>query len=212
MCQGSLLTSVALLTWSRASSKTVWLWLPLKNTENQILTFSNSWNQWKFRKISSIGQLNVIRNSGMLKTGLGQGVWKVWGLKPLSIRYRSGFDEIRSGNRRSCPESWTYRPNQAVPHQGRSTHESASPLKGTAAYSCFEGDPTDKSRASPPVACWERARKYPLHGWEIFHLRGTIQQPEQEDLCSDVPRGAFWGGRDAITLPTSWFVGRCPIR
>jgi len=52
------------LTWSGVSRKTVWLWLPFTNAENQILEFSNSWYHWKFREISSIGQLNVIRNSG----------------------------------------------------------------------------------------------------------------------------------------------------
>jgi hypothetical protein len=31
----------------------------------------------KIREISSIRQLNVIRNSGGLKTGLGQDAWKV---------------------------------------------------------------------------------------------------------------------------------------
>jgi len=45
--------------------------------------------------------------------------------------YGSRFVEIRSGNRRSCPESRTYRPTQVVPHHERSTHESSPPLKGT---------------------------------------------------------------------------------
>jgi hypothetical protein len=31
-------------------------------------------------------------------------------------------------------------------------HDSAPPLKGTHPQSCFEGDPKDKSGASPPVA------------------------------------------------------------
>ena len=39
-----------------------------------------------------------------------------------------------------------------APHQGQSTHESASLLKGTHSYSCLEGDLIDKSTASPPVA------------------------------------------------------------
>ena len=34
------------------------------------------------------------------------------------------------GNRRSCPESWTYRPNNVVPHQGWSTYERAFRSKG----------------------------------------------------------------------------------
>ena len=142
-----------------------------------------------------------------MKTGLGQEARKVRGLKLLSKQCRSGFAKIRSGNRRSCPESWIYWPHQVVPHQGRSTHESAPPFKGTPPYSCFQGHPMDKSRASPPGARQEWARKHSLHGRENFHHRGAVQQ----DLCSNVPWGAFWGCREAITLPTSWFGGRCPI-
>ena len=133
--------------------------------KNHFLKFSNSWNRWKFCDISFIGQLNVIRNSRVLKTRLGHDAWKVWG---------SGFAEMRSGNSRSCPESWTYRPSHAVRHQGRSTPESATTLKGTSPYSCCKGYPTDKSRASPSAARWERTRKYPLHGREIFYRRGAV--------------------------------------
>jgi len=96
------------------------------NAENHILKLSNSWNYWKFGEISSIGQLDVIRNSGVLKTWFDQDVWKVWGLKPLSEQYGSGFAKILSRNRWSCPENWTYRPNQFVPHQGR-LHITAHP-------------------------------------------------------------------------------------
>ena len=85
--QGSLLTPLAVLTWSGVSRKTVLLWWPFTNAENQILKFSKSWNHWKFHRISSIGQLNAIRNSGVLKRGFGQDTWKVWGLKSLSKQY-----------------------------------------------------------------------------------------------------------------------------
>ena len=172
LCQGSLLTSLTVLTWSGVSRKTMWLWLSFTNVENQILQFSNSWNHWKFHEILSVRQLNVIRYSGALKTGFGQDAWKVWGLKLLSKQYKSGFAEIRSGKRGSYPKSWTYRPSQVVPHQGQSTHNSTPPFKGTPPYSCFEGDLTDKSRASPPVARWEQAQKH-LHRREIFHHRGS---------------------------------------
>jgi hypothetical protein len=40
-----------------------------------------------------------------VKTGIGQDARKVRWLKPLSKQHGSGFAEIRSGNRRSCPES-----------------------------------------------------------------------------------------------------------
>ena len=51
-------------------------------------------------------------------------------------------------------------PLNVTPHQGQSTHGSAPLLKQTHPYSCFEGNPIDKSRASPPVASREWARKH----------------------------------------------------
>jgi len=166
--QGSFLTSVTVLTCSAGFKDTARLWLRFTNAEYQILKFSNSWNHFKFSEISSIGQLDIIRNCEVLKTGVGQGAWKVWRLKPLSKQYRSWLAAIRSGNSRSCPENWTYRSSEVLPNQRRSTYESAPPVKRTSAYSCFEGDPTDKIRTSPPTARWKGARKHPLHERDIF--------------------------------------------
>jgi len=170
LCQGSLLMSLAVLTCSGVSRKTVRLWLSFTYAENQILKFS----LLKPLKISSIWKLKVIRNSGMLKTGYSQDTRKVWGLKLLSKKYWSRLAEIHSGNRRSCPKRWTYRLIRVMPHQGQSIHDSAPPLKGTPPYSCFEGDPMDKNRACPPVACWKQAQKQPLHEWEIFLHWGAV--------------------------------------
>ena len=128
-----------------------------------------------------------MRHSGGLKTGLSQDAWKVWGLKPLSKQCGSGFAEIHSGNRRSWAEHID--PINVTPHQGWSTHENAPPFKGTHPYSCFKGDPMDKSRVSPPVACQEWARKHCLHGQEHLHHQRAVQPPEPEDLCSNVPWG-----------------------
>jgi len=69
---------------------------------------------------------------------------------------------------------WTYPPNQIMPHQGWCAHESAPPFEGTPPYSCSEGNLTDKSRASPPVAHRERARKHPFHGWKFSPTRSSI--------------------------------------
>jgi len=157
------------LTWKGVSRKTVWLWLPFTNAENQILKFSNFWNYWKYREISSAGQLKIITDSGLLKTGLSQDAWKVRGLKPLSKQYGSGFAEIRSGNGRSCAESWTYRRTRAERENIHFTDE------------------------------------------KVFTIEEHYDK-QQQDLCSNVPWGEFWGCRDAITLPTSWFGGRCNIR
>ena len=71
-----------------------------------------------------------------------------------------------------------------MPHHGRSTLKSAPPLKRTPPYSCFEGNPTDKSKTSSPVALRTRAWKHSLHGRETFHNTGAVQQPVQQDLRS----------------------------
>jgi hypothetical protein len=105
LLQDSLLTSLAVLIWSGVSRTSMWLWLPFTNAENQILIFLNSWNHWKFREILSIGQLNVIRISGVLKTGLSQDAWGLRGQRPLSNQCGSRFTEICSKNRIPCPES-----------------------------------------------------------------------------------------------------------
>ena len=110
LCQGSLLTSLSVSTCSGVSRKAVWLWLPFTNAVNQIIEVSNFWSHWKFIENSSIEQLNVIRNCGALKTGLGQDAWKVWGLKPLSKPCGSGFAEIRSRNRIPCPRELNISP------------------------------------------------------------------------------------------------------
>jgi hypothetical protein len=81
----------------------------------QKIPFSNFWTLKtieKFCEWSSIGQINIISNSGGLKTGLGQDAREVWGLKPLSKQCGSRFAKIHSQNRRSCPETWTYQPNK----------------------------------------------------------------------------------------------------
>ena len=142
-----------------------------------------------------------------MKAGFVHNVWKVWGLIPLSKSYGSGYTEIRSGNRRSYPKTWTYRPNQIMRHHGRSTHEGAPPLKRTPPYSCFEGNPTYKSKTSSPGAHRERAWKRHLHGWENSHHSGAVQQPLQQDLCSKFPLSCGLRGQEAITLPTSLFSG-----
>jgi hypothetical protein len=51
-------------------------------------------------------------------------------------------------------------------------NESILVVEGTPPYSCFEGNLTDKIRASSPVARREWAQKHPLH-----HL-GAVQPPE----------------------------------
>jgi hypothetical protein len=47
-----------------------------------------------------------------------------------------------------------------VPLQGQSTYDSTLLLKGTPPYSCFERNPTDKSKASPPVASREQSQNF----------------------------------------------------
>ena len=130
-----------------------------------------------------------MRNSGGLHTGLSQDTWKVWGLS----RYQNcaGADSPKSTlETEDCVlRAEHINPFNVMPHQGQSTHDRAPPLKGSHPYSGFEGDLTDKNRASPPVARRERAQKHPLHRWENLHHRGAVQLPEQQDLWSNVPWG-----------------------
>jgi len=49
-------------------------------------------------------------------------------------------------------------------------HENVPLLKGTPPYSCFEGVPMAKSRASPSVACLERARNILFMDEKIFTI------------------------------------------
>ena len=127
LCQGSLLASRIVSTLSAVSRKTMWLWLPFTKSHSQI---SKPLKPLKISWMFIYRQLNIIRNSVGFEDWTRSDAWIMWGLKPLSKQNGNGFAEYRSGYRRSCPESLTYRPNQVVPHKGRSTHESAPPLKG----------------------------------------------------------------------------------
>ena len=102
-----------------------------------------------------------------------------------------------------------------VPHQGWSTHERAPLLEGTCPYCHFEGYPTDKGRASPPVARQEWAQKHPPHRPENLHHRGAVQPPEQQDLCSNVPWGEgerSEGAERPSPFLHNGLVGGVPIR
>ena len=45
-----------------------------------------------------------------------------------------------------------------------------------------------------------------------FSLSRSSVTTNTTRFISNVPWGAFWGCQEAITLPTSWFGGGCPIR
>ena len=110
-----------------------------------------------------------MRNSRGLKTGLSQDTWKVWGLS--HFQNCAGADSPKSALETDpVPRAEHINPFNVVPHQGQSTHDRAPPLKGTHPYSCFEGNSMDKSRASPPVACWERAENILFTDEKIFTI------------------------------------------
>jgi len=195
--------SLALLTWSGVARKTVWLWLPFTTAENQILRFSNSWNHWKFREVSSTGELNVIRNSGCWRQG--------------SVRTSEkceGWERIRRN------QLWK---QKIMSRELNISTQSSRASSGT----IYTWQRTSAQMDTSLLMLWRRSHgqehsvsssgtlrmgtKTSSSGRLIFHNRGAVLQPEQ-DLCSNVPWGAFWGCRDAITLPMSWFGERCPIR
>ena len=119
-----------------------------------------------------VKRLNVIRNSEVLQRGFGQDAWKCEGWNcyqnstganlPKSTLERE--DHVPRGEHIDPIKSCLIRDD---------LHDSTPLLSRTPPYSCFEGDPMDKSTASPPVARWEWARKHPLHRREIFHHRGA---------------------------------------
>ena len=147
-----------------------------------------------------------------MKTGLGQDAWNAWGLKPLSKQCGSGFAEIRSGNRRTCPESWTFQSIQFVSHQGRSTYDSAPPLKGAPPYSCFEGVPTDKSTASLPMARRERARKILLTEEKIFIIQEQYNNQNNKIYAQTSLEVRFEGARRPLTFLGQGLLGGVPSR
>jgi hypothetical protein len=105
-------------------------------------------------------------------------------------------------------------PINVAPHQGRSTHESASPLKGTCPYSSFEDDPTGKAER---LLHWhaENGHKNILFtDKKIFtideqynHQNSKIYAQTSREVKENVSR--VQGGHHP---PTSWFGGSYPIR
>ena len=130
-----------------------------------------------------------MRNSGGLKTGLSPDAWKVRGLKTISKQCGSGFAKIRYGNRISCPESWTYRPNQCRASSGMiNTWERIATQRDISLLLLWRRS-DGQSRASPPLARRERTWKHSLRGRENLHHRGAVQPPEQQNLWSNVSWG-----------------------
>jgi hypothetical protein len=65
------------VTWSGVSGKPCGCDCPAQMRKIRSSDFRTLETIENFRKISSIGQLNIIKNSGVLKTGVGQDGWKV---------------------------------------------------------------------------------------------------------------------------------------
>jgi len=131
---------IALHNWGKSFSQIFELLKPLKILRMFVgLPVKRYKELWRVEDWARSGGLNSVRAEATIKT-----VWErihqnlLWKQKIIS------------------------RPNVA-PHEGLSTHESLSPLKGTHPYSHFEGDLMDKSRAAPPVSGREWARKHLLY-------------------------------------------------
>jgi len=175
LCQGSLLTSLAVLTWSgvrrknhvagtalhkcgKSDSQIFKLLKPLKISWNFIYRAIKSCKElWGVEDRAQLGCLKSVMTEAAIKT-----VWE-----------RIHWNLLSKQKIMSWELNISIQPSHAS-HQGWSTHDSAPPLKGTPPYSCSEGDLMDKSTASPSVARWEWARKYPLHGREIFHHQVAV--------------------------------------
>jgi hypothetical protein len=83
-----------------------------------------------------------------------------------------GADSLKSAPETEflVPRAKHIAPFDVTTHQVQSTHESLLAVEGTPPYSHFEGNLTDKNRASHPVACRERAQKHLLTDKKIFTI------------------------------------------
>jgi len=162
----------------------------------------------------SIKQWNIMRNSGGLIIGLIQDAWKIWGLKPLSKQCESGFAKICSGNRRSCPKSWTHWPSQCCASPGAfNTWECTTTQRDTSLlllWNRSDGQEqsvssSDMLRTGKKTSSQMRTSSPSRSSTTTRTTRFMLKRPMRW-------RKMFWVGREAITLPTSWFGGRCPIR
>ena len=96
-------------------------------------------------------------------------VWEDEGQYQIS----AGVDSPKSAPKTEflVPKAKHITPFDFMPHKGWSTHDSLPAVGGTHPYPHFEGDFTDKNRAS-------------LHGWEKLQLRGAVQMPEQRFMLN----------------------------
>ena len=143
-----------------------------------------------------------------MKTGLVQDAWKVWGVKPLSKQYGIGFAEIRSGKRRSCPESLNI--------STQSSHTSSGTI--------YTWERTSAQRDVSLLLLWRKSDGQeqsgtPRTGTKTSSSRTRIFSPSRSTITTSTTRFVLKSPlrcllrvQDAITLPTSWFGGGCPIR
>jgi len=156
-----------------------------------------------------------MRNSGGLKTGLSQDACKVWGLKPLSKQCGSRFIEICSGNRRSCPESWKYRPDRCRASLGMIyIWERTATQRNTSLRLLWRWSEGQEQSVSSSVMPRMHAKTSSSRMRISSPLRSsTITRTTRFMLKHPMRwRKTFWGCREVITFPTSWFGGECPIR
>jgi len=154
-----------------------------------------------------------MRNSGGLKTGLSPNAWKVWGLKTISKQCGSAFAEIRYGNRRSCPKSWTYRRNQCRASSGTiNTRERTSAQRDTSLLMLWrrsdgQGVPSiGTSRTGTKTPSSRTRKSSPSRSSTTTRTtRFILKQPVRW-------RKTFRGRRESITLLPLSLVGVVPSR
>jgi len=150
-----------------------------------------------------------------LKTELGQDTREVWGLRPLSKQCGSGFAEIRSRNKRSCPESWTYQPDWCQASSGMIyTWEHIGGWRDTSLLMFWRrsdiqehsGSSSGTLRMGTKTSSSQMRKSSPLRSSTTTRMiRFMLEHPVRQ-------RRRFQRCREATTLPMSWFGGGCPIR
>ena len=100
-------------------------------------------------------------------------------------------------------------------HQGQATHESLPAVEGTPPYFRCEGGLTDKNKSVSSNGTLRMDMKT-SSSWvrKSSPLRSSISTRMTRFMLKHCVRRRrrFQGCREAITLPTSWFGGGCPIR
>ena len=191
-CKENCVAVIALHKWGKSDSQIFRLLKPLKILQNFVYQAFKSYKYlWGVADRAWSGCLRCVRTKATIKT-----VWEWIHWNPLQKQKSSSRELNTLLQSMSC----LIMDDLHMTAYWRS--------KGHLLTPCFEGDPSDKNRVSPPVARQERAWKHPLHRQENLH-QWVVQLPEWQELCSNIPWGEGEGSKGAER--SSPFLHHCLV-